>query len=192
MYIGMNRLNRAFDHVRSELREVGLLEDGIYLDKIDLVRATLPALSTMGYFFDTGTSWFDRLVGFKEATVYVPIVAPIEKHRPGHTLLDVIRHEFAHAWAWLDPRRVNGAWFHKTFGGPYASEWPDDAPEFDSKKFVSKYATTSPAEDFAESFMMYLRCRRSLERLRSRRRLHRKLTAVASLVRATATELRLK
>jgi len=37
----------------------------------------------------------------------------------GGTLLDIIRHEFGHAWAWLDRDFVDGEWFSKVFGGSY-------------------------------------------------------------------------
>ena len=190
MYVSMDKLDRAFARVRAELHEVGLLGDGVYLDQIDLVRVALPALSTMGYVYDGLMGWFDRLAGFRERTIYVPIVAPIERRKPGATLSDVIRHEFAHAWAWLAPGLMRRPWFHRTFGGRYSAAWSGERPEFDARAFVSTYATTSPAEDFAESFMTFLRCRRSLHRFRTRPHLLKKLTAIATLVRTTASDLR--
>jgi hypothetical protein len=192
MHISMPQLDRAFAKVRSELTELGLLAEGKYLDRIDLMRAALPAITTMGYVFHDGVGWFTRLIGFREGVIYVPSVAPVQPRTPGLTLVDVVRHEFAHAWAWHDPKRVNGPWFRRTFGARYGKDWPEGEPEFDADAFVSEYATTSPAEDFAETFMTFLRCRRSLHRFRTHRRLHRKLAAVAAQVRRTAAELRLQ
>ena len=40
----MDRVNRSFQKVRNELCEVGLLDDGVYLDCIDLEVALLPSL----------------------------------------------------------------------------------------------------------------------------------------------------
>ena len=45
----MTVVERAFNLVRDELLEVGLLEDGVYLDRIELCVAYLPSLKTAGY-----------------------------------------------------------------------------------------------------------------------------------------------
>ena len=162
--ISITRLSRAFNVVRDELREVGLLDDGVYLDQIELVRSPLPSIWTMGYCFHNGVTWL-RLVGYQPGTIYIPINAPVERSS-GYTLADVIRHEFGHAWAWLDRKRIDGV----------------PAPEED---FVSEYAMTRPAEDFADTFMTYLRHRRNLSRFKNQPGLYRKLRAIEVLVRDT-------
>ncbi len=187
-WISLARLDRAFQRARRELREVGLLEDGRYLDRIDCYQTLLPSLGgELGYVYDAGVPRLPQLVGFRPGVIYIPINAPDEAFVPGGTLLDTIRHEYAHAWAWLDPRFIAGAWFREAFGAPYRGSWrvpPADNPA----EFVSGYATTSPAEDFAETFMTFLRYRRSLGRFRSRRGVHRKLAAVERAVARAAKE----
>ncbi len=71
----------------------------------------------------------------------------------------MIRHEFAHAWAWLDRDFIDGAWFKRAFGRRYDDEWDfgnrlyrlfsmhgDDefreSPYF--QDFVSPYALKAP------------------------------------------------
>ena len=99
--ISMSRIDRAFNAVRQELCEVGLLEDGLYLDSIECVRAALPTgWFELGYVFDSAVPWHLRVVGFEPGVIYLPINANVDKYTPGGTLRDVVRHEFAHAWAW--------------------------------------------------------------------------------------------
>ncbi len=178
--ISITRLSRAFNVVRDELREVGLLDDGVYLDQIELVRSPLPSIWTMGYCFHNGVTWL-RLVGYQPGTIYIPINAPVERSS-GYTLADVIRHEFGHAWAWLDRKRIDGPWFKRAFGERYG--FPDGVPA-PEEDFVSEYAMTRPAEDFADTFMTYLRHRRNLSRFKNQPGLYRKLRAIEVLVRDT-------
>jgi hypothetical protein len=186
--ITLRQLTRSFNQVRGELREVGLLEDGRYLDRIDCVLSPVPTLrGELGFVYDEGVGGLDRLLGYAPGVIYVALNSPVEAYVPGGTLLDTLRHEFAHAWAWLDPRFIRRPWFAETFGVGYFSEW-DTPPRFDARDFVSHYATTKPREDFAETFMTFLRNRRSVGRFRRRPGLHRKLLAVASAVREAARE----
>ena len=55
--------------------------------------------------------------------------------------------------------------------------------------FVSDYATTLSREDFAETFMTYLKYRNSLERFKSRTGVYRKLLAVERAVKTARREL---
>jgi hypothetical protein len=186
--IPLATLDAAFQRARRDLREVGLLDDGRYLDRIDCVQALLPTLAgELGYVYDEGVEGLAKLVGFRPGVIYVPINAPTKAHVPGGTLLDTLRHEYAHAWAWLDRPFVRRAWFRETFGASYHADWPHP-PEYDPSRFVSEYACTAPKEDFAETFMTFLRCRRSLHRFARRRPLHRKLLAVERAVAIAAKE----
>ncbi len=181
---------RAFEKVRVELWEVGLLADGKYLDRIDCHRAMLPTFeSHFGYVYDERTPWLHKLLGFRAGDIYVPLNAPVRPRTPGSTLLDTVRHEFGHSWAWLDRSFVDGPWFREAFGGSYDDDW-GAAPDFDADDHVSPYAcNVRPAEDFCETFMTFLRCRRSLHRFDARRGVRRKLRAVARAV-ATAAKTR--
>lgn len=186
--VSMDQLSRAFGRARDDLADVGLLADGKYLDRIECVRAWLPSLGEVGYVFDQGTPWYVNLVGYEPGVIYVPLNPPVSAYVPGGTLVDTIRHEFGHAWAWLDRRYFDkGRWFPDAFGARYGDDW-DEKPEYDPTEYVSEYACTRPAEDFCETFMMYLRCRRSLHRFDRRPGVKRKLIAVASAVSIAARE----
>ena len=223
----MPKVNRSFNKVREELEEVGLLyepddeDDGGYLDQIELyVTYFASEGQTQGFVFDEKVSLLDYLKGYETGAIYLPADLINDDYLPGKTLTDVIRHEFAHAWYWLEPSFVNDAWFHKAFGESY-DDMSQDAPlrlwedklnrsrkyqqqkkrccnhkQLDAlrarelnQEFVSKYAYSYFCEDFAETFMYYLRYRNSLDRFKNRKGVYRKLKAVEKAVRRARKEL---
>lgn len=204
--VSMERLRRSFGKVRGELAEVGLLADGAYLDAIECVQPGGPDFfwSEAGFVYDEGLPWHGPITGFAPGVIYVPRNAPVTLYTPGGTLDDTVRHEFAHAWAWLDRKTVDGPWFRETFGGRYAegcdfggkmsAVFMDYPEEFERSSYAglyaSPYAMSAPKEDFAETFMLFLRHRRSLSRFRSRRGLYRKLWAVEAAVRRVRARVR--
>ncbi len=73
----------------------------------------------------------------------------------GYTSLrDVLRHEYAHAIADTHRGLIRSEKFGDAFGAAHSwdFEW-----EHDPDHHVTSYAATAPAEDFAETFMLYLR-----------------------------------
>jgi hypothetical protein len=201
--ITMPMLERAFNRVRQELCDVGLLADGIYLDRIDRTRSLVPAIKAMGWVYDRELGFWRRLFGFREGIIYVPFNASVSARVPGQTLLDVVRHEYAHAWAWVDRRWFRGRWFRDAFRARYDDVWEETEDAAWTKltkrslfgrspfwtEFVSAYAMVRPAEDFAETFMYYLRYRRSLASFRNRPGVYRKLRAIGHAVQQKRRQL---
>jgi len=185
-FLSTESIADAFNKARSDLADVGLLVDGHYLDRIECALTAWPSgwSNEAGWVYDNGPTWLHEQVGFKPGVIYIPFDAPTQAYSPGATLTDVIRHEFAHAWYWLDRRFVDGPWFREAFGAPYNAAPLHVDP--DRASFVSDYAATLPKEDFAETFMYFLKYRRSLERFRTRRGVFRKLRAVEKVVRLAA------
>jgi hypothetical protein len=58
------------------------------------------------------------------------------------SLADILRHEYAHSTEVLYPHLTTNAYFRNAFG---------------MKPHVTEYAGKNPSEDFAETFMCYLR-----------------------------------
>ena len=185
--VPMSAVNRAFDRARNDLWDVGLLRDGRYLDRIDCCRVPFPSFDDeLGHVYDESVPWYLRLVDVRPGVIYLPRNPPVTTAR-GDTLVDTIRHEFGHAWAWLDRPFLERRWFRDAFGARYGEAWAR-RPAFDPDEYVSEYACTHPAEDFCETFMTYLRCHRSLERFRGRAGVYRKLKAVEKAVKRAARE----
>ncbi|MCC6645181.1 MAG: hypothetical protein IT374_06380 [Polyangiaceae bacterium] len=188
--ISLAELDAAFQRARRELREVGLLDDGRYLDRIDCVQALLPTFSSeLGYVYDEGVGGLAGFVGFRPGVIYVPFSS---MHRRGLTC-PAGRCSTPSATSTRTPGRgsilpfVRGRWFRQTFGATYHGAWASP-PSFDRDHFVSEYACTAPKEDFAETFMTALRYRRSLDRFASRPGLRRKVLAVRRAITIAAKE----
>jgi hypothetical protein len=70
------------------------------------------------------------------------------------SLRDVLRHEFAHAFADTHRKLFRSRNFYYAFDGAHTWKF---RREYDPQHHVTPYAAHSPAEDFAEVFMLYLR-----------------------------------
>ena len=220
----MPKVNRSWNQVRDELTEVGLLydpsdeHDGGYLEQIELEVAVLPSNGEAGYVCEE-LGWLSYLAGYSEGVIYLPGDLPRSAYVPGGTLTDVIRHEYAHAWHWVEPGFFDTGWFNRAFGGDYEEGdvtpldlWSDRkgrSRDFRrriktcrnnteraavlkkslQRDFVSEYASTLFCEDFAETFMMFLRYRNSLDRFQSRTGVFKKLKAVERAVCRAKREL---
>lgn len=182
-------LARAYNRVRDELRNVGLLEEGRYLDDIECSAHWEPSAlfdRECARVYDGDVSWLDAWLGFEPGTIYVFAAAPVQSYVPGGNLIDVIRHEFAHAWAWRDRPFFRRRWFRDAFGARYDSDPWAEPDVFDRADYVSEYATTQAKEDFAETFMVYLRDRRKLSTYCRRPGVFVKLQAVEAAVKEAA------
>jgi hypothetical protein len=73
---------------------------------------------------------------------------------PKASLRDVLRHEYGHALADVHRAFTRSDKFKRAFGVSYDDEttW-----EYDPRQYVSEYATTNNAEDFAETVMYYVK-----------------------------------
>ncbi len=197
----MKELNKSLDAVMYELNEVGLFSGEFqYLYQINIIRSPLPSwIMENGMVIDEELDWFNGgLLGFEEGEIYISKYPSLNK-KVGNTLRDLIRHEYGHAWAWLDKDLFKAKWFKEAFGNSYWSikgkdtnyfeyYWKDARDgEFKTThlydNYVSEYALFNPAEDFAETFMFFLKYRNSLERFKMRKGVFRKLRAIEKATR---------
>ncbi len=95
-------------------------------------------------------------MGYKPGHIYIPayVLTQLFWQQRG-SLRDVIRHEYAHALAYYHPDLIiDSKLFELVFGGNYTSEEPS---KMKKEAYVTEYAQTFPMEDFAETFMIYVR-----------------------------------
>ena len=157
IYTSEDEAFRAFNKVQKELwKNLGVLWAGSKLDKVGfkhLSVAPIAALSgTMGLYQPE-----TKEIEFP--SVYLPIQALWRDLGVKANALDVIRHEFGHALADLYPEMLKkGGTFYKAFRGTYG---PAPASGTDPKNWegrcVSEYAATATQEDFAETFMLFVK-----------------------------------
>jgi hypothetical protein len=155
--VTFQQLNRAAGDVRKELQSLEIYtEDG--LGVVDVYWCTFPVITlpaALGFFMHF-SSWLDKRLGYEPGHIYVPrwvLTHGFWCNRG--SIRDVLRHEYAHGLAHYYPNITDDRRFERAFGGGYwDAALGSDLPDED---FISRYAMTMPMEDFAETFMTYLR-----------------------------------
>ena len=170
----------AFNTVRAELTAMGLLFDGTPLDKVDCIYAVYdivtPWTGTMGYCFENGN-------------IHIPAIFPKSFEGYSRDLLDVIRHEFGHALADRYNRFFKVV-FKDAFGREYGA-MPAEKDVVDwEEEYVSEYATTATREDWAETFMLFMKVKGKIPSTFARKpAIRKKWEAVRTIVARIAESI---
>jgi hypothetical protein len=141
--VNQTRLDAANYAVTQELRKLGFYDES--MQEVDTY------LVTFGVAY--GWQWYRG-----SGHINIPCIS---FSRLSHlwtgsysSLRDILRHEFAHALADTHRALFRSRRFSDAFGAGHDS---DITWEYNPKHHLSPYAATSPAEDFAELFMTYVR-----------------------------------
>ena len=155
--ISLKQINSAAFTVQDELFKVGLWYKGCKLVDTEIYRCPVSPLSLYDAdgFFIHGASAVQKILGFEPGHIYIPsFVLSQTFWQSRASLRDVIRHEYAHSFAHHYPKLISKSDFKKTFGDEYYSYEPI---KMEKDAFISDYARTMPMEDFAETFMVYVK-----------------------------------
>ena len=138
-----SRLNRANYAVTVELDRLGFYDE--HVQDVDT------RLVPIGHAY--GWHWYGS-----SGEIHIPCVSVSRLwdifYGRYTALRDVLRHEFGHAIADTHRGLFRSDCFSEAFGAGH--HW-DFEWEYDPEHHVSEYAATAPAEDFAETFMVYVR-----------------------------------
>ena len=122
-------------------------------------------------------------------SVYLPIQSLWRDLGTKANAPDVIRHEFGHALADLYPGALKkGGTFRAAFGGPYGED-PAEERGADGweNRYVSEYATSATQEDFAETFMLFVKHKGKIPaKFAKKPAIRKKWKAVAEIVKRVA------
>lgn len=142
--VTLNRLNRAVFDVQAELERHGFYDEK--LASVDVY------LSWVGYAY--GWCWYGTT-----GDIHIPAISlgKLFERFSGcskTSLRDVIRHEYGHALAHTHKGLFCSVPFKRAFGTHHDADVKSD---YDPDRHVTPYAATSPSEDAAEVFMLYLK-----------------------------------
>lgn len=191
----------AFNHVERELwKPLGVLWRGSKLDKVMLrydengfgatknelreiwktLRKDRRDLAAEGYW----QKWTNEIVVPRHGFWWFGRQAAIA---------DVLRHEFGHALADLYPRALSkGGLFRASFGGTYGPTPAEErGVEGWEERYVSEYATRATQEDFAETFMLFVKHKGKMpEKFAGKPAIKKKWAAVQEIVNRVAAGTR--
>jgi hypothetical protein len=180
--ISEGQLNSALKSVHKEFIELGIWNPKVKTYSANVYLCNIPRINSVGFFMhDIGIK--EYLLGYESGNIYIPsIVFDTLFWNNRYSLRDVIRHEYAHAFAHYYRRLImRSTEFKKVFGGSYLSPNPT---EMDDDAYVSKYAKSMPMEDFAETFMVYVRRKGVLPKKITNRKLILKWKFIAKIIKA--------
>jgi hypothetical protein len=182
------QLDSALIDVQGEMEELGLWAEDSPLLQVEVFWCALPQVTPWGAlgFFIHEANGLDRFLGYEAGHMYIPKWVLIQGFWQNRgSLRDVLRHEYGHAVAHYFPALIQrSSEFRFTFGGKYFGQQEHVWREAD---YVSDYAQENPTEDFAETFMFYLRNGGARPRRFDSRVLRRKWRFITDLCRVVAS-----
>lgn len=161
-------LDRAVARVQLELVDHGLWTNNVSMVQVNLV-ARGEAYAEYGW-LTTGDAGEIIVRALSEAMLIEA------KQGTAVPTVDILRHEYGHALANIYKGLIRSRQFSSVFGASYDNEIRFD---YDSTFHVTRYAATNASEDFAETFMFYLKHRGRLSRKHDTQLIRRKWRFIA-------------
>ena len=173
--VTMARLNRVIRAVESELRHWNLWHPG--LENIEV------------YLVPVGSAYGWQMYG-TTGHIYIPAVSAchVRDWVTGRYvyLLDVVRHEYAHAFAYVNHGGVTTRDFRRAFGASHDS-FRRLGP-YDPQRHITPYAATNTCEDFADTWTVFLKARGRLPRQFDTPAIRRKWEFIRGLTRRSQSK----
>lgn len=150
--LSLDELNNAWTKVWRELESLGFT-----CPRLAKCKVCLGVIHTA-----YGYQWFgDRTDGRICGDIILPKVSLSQwlayvRRLKKESALDILRHEYGHAYADVNRRRIESKRFEKAFGWPHSVEY-EGGFEYDPEYHITEYGAESTGEDFAEVFWKFLK-----------------------------------
>lgn len=174
-------VKRATYKVHRELMSIGLAHEHCHLRKVNVHWMKLPTIlyrDACGFMFHHEP--LPSIFNYQPGHIYYPSML-FKVFGKRYKAIDVIRHEYGHAFAHYYREIIEGApSFIRAFGGDYFDE--EKLYELPATSFITEHAKSQPMEDFAETFMVYLQFKGELPVQYKNRALKRKWNFIREAV----------
>jgi len=194
IWVTLEELSAAKRKVRNELKKMGLLVNGSRLDEVECLheRATVEGLEGilgyLGFYHPFELDGDGVFTAEGDGNIHIPALFPEILHGE-RQLPDVLRHEYGHALADRYRDFFQGEVFKDAFGAKYHSGLALRRCK-KSGEYVTGYAMTNKQEDFAETFMFYMKHKGKLPAcFHGKKQIEKKWKAIAKIVKGVAKEV---
>lgn len=178
--ISTAELNRALYKVQHELYQNGLWNEGSPLTDVEVKLDSTPTLFTQGN-FTHAIKKYEHFMGYKEGIIYITqfSLSYLENSKYS-SVRDLVRHEYGHAFAEKYDRLIRKKNFENVFGDRYYDAKKNKMPD---EAYFTDYAKDNSMEDFAETFMLYLKWKGKLPKKFTNNQLIKKWNYVENVIK---------
>ena len=182
-FLTLPRLNRALATVWEEMAGLGFASKAV--DRVPVWLVSPLGLFSARTLFNSAYGFFDP--SSRSGAINIPSISlstrgDLLAARAYVSLRDILRHEFAHAIEHHHRGLIHTSRFEDAFGSAHDDH---EEVEFDPATLVSEYAATCVGqEDFAETFMMFVKHGGELPPRFDTRTIRRKWRFIADLGKA--------
>jgi hypothetical protein len=188
-FLSLPQLNRALAAVWREMAGLGFASKAV--DQVPVWLVSPLGILSPRTLFNSPYGFFDpssRSGAINIPSISLSALGDLLAARAYVSLRDVLRHEYAHAIEHHHRGLIHSTRFEDAFGAAHDDQ---TEVEFDSEQHVSPYAATCAGqEDYAETFMMFLKYRGELPARFNTRSIRRKWRFIAALAQAVRGECR--
>lgn len=184
-YVSLETVEAAFNAVRKELQELGLLSCGSRLDGVNCFHERLSIYGLWHGFCGNAEGLYGNAK--EDQDIHIPAVTRSGLWNGDHRVVrDDVRHEFGHALAGKFKKFFHGGIFKEAFGASYGEKKVFVGGDW-TNEYVTEYASKMTQEDFAETFMLYMKYKGKMPaRYLGKRAIEKKWKTVGRIIREIA------
>ena len=184
-YVSLGTAEAAFNAVRKDLQSLGLLSYGSRLDGVNCFHERLSIYGLWHGFCGNAEGLYGNAE--EDQDIHIPAVTRSGLWKGDHRVVrDDVRHEFGHALADKFKKFFRRGVFKEAFGASYGEKKVFVGDDW-TNEYVTEYASKMTQEDFAETFMLYMKYKGKMPaRYLGKRTIEKKWKTVGRIIREIA------